>query len=44
MGAGSAAGSLALARSAADRELRDVGADVAGSGLTKAEKVELLGK
>ena len=44
LGAGSAAGSLALARSADDRELLDAGADVAGSGLTKAEKVELLGK
>ena len=42
--AGSAAGSLALARSADDRELLDAGADVADIGLTKEEKRELLGK
>ena len=44
LGAGSAAGSLALARSADDRELLDAGADVADIGLTKEEKRELLGK
>ncbi len=44
LGAGSAAGSLALARKADDRELLDAGADVADVGLTKEEKHELLGK
>jgi len=44
MGAGSAAGSLALARRADDRELLDAGAEVAEVGLTKEEKRELLGK
>ncbi len=44
MGAGFAAGTLALARKADDRELLDAGADVADVGLTKEEKVELLGK
>ncbi len=43
LGAGSAAGSLALARKADDRELLDAGADVAEVGLTKEEKRELLG-
>ncbi len=43
MAAGSAAGSLALARMADDRELLDAGADVADIGLTEAEKSELLG-
>ena len=40
--AGSAAGSLALARRADDRELLDAGADVADIGLTEEEKRELL--
>ncbi len=39
---GSAAGSLALARRADDRELLEAGADVADIGLTEAEKRELL--
>ena len=38
LGAGSAAGSLALARGANDRELLDAGADVADIGLTEEEK------
>ncbi len=42
MGAGCAAGSLALARRADDRELLEHGADVADIGLTEAEKRELL--
>jgi len=42
MGAGSAAGSLALARRADDRELLEHGADVADIGLTEKEKGELL--
>lgn len=42
-GAGSAAGSLALARRAEDRELLDAGTDVADVGLTKKEAEELLG-
>ncbi len=42
-GAGCAAGSLALARKADDRELLDAGADVGDIGLTEAEKGELLG-
>ena len=42
MGAVSAAGSLALARRADDRELLEHGADVADIGLTEAEKRELL--
>ena len=42
LGAGSAAGSLALARRADDRELLDAGADVADIGLTEEEKRELL--
>ncbi len=41
-GAGSAAGSLALARRADDRELLEHGADVADIGLTEEEKRELL--
>ena len=44
LGAGSAAGSLALARRADDRELLEHGADVADIGLTTSEKRELLGK
>ena len=44
MGAGSAAGSLALARMADDRELLDAATDVADIGLTEEEKGELLGK
>ena len=43
LAAGSAAGSLALARRAEDRELLEAGADVADIGLTDEEKVELLG-
>ncbi len=42
LGAGSAAGSLALARRADDRELLEHGEDVADIGLTEAEKRELL--
>ena len=42
-GAGSAAGSLALARMAEDRALLDVGADVGEVGLTEDEARELLG-
>ena len=42
LGAGSAAGSLALARLAHDRELLEHGADVADIGLTTEEKRELL--
>ncbi len=41
-GASSAAGSLALARRADDRELLEHGADVADIGLTEEEKRELL--
>jgi hypothetical protein len=43
MGAGFAAGILALARKAEDRELLEAGADVADVGLSKEEKRELLG-
>ncbi len=42
-GAGSAAGSLALARMAEDRELLDANPDVAEAGLTEGETRELLG-
>ena len=42
LGAGSAAGSLALARRADDRELLEHGADVADIGLTAEEKRQLL--
>jgi hypothetical protein len=42
-GAGSAAGSLALARMAEDRELLDISTDVAEAGLTEREAQELLG-
>ena len=42
LGAGSAAGSLALARRAHDRELLEAGADVADIGLTEEKKRELL--
>ena len=42
LGAGSAAGSLALARRADDRELLEHGEDVADIGLTEEEKRELL--
>ncbi len=42
LGAGSAAGSLALARRADDRELLEAGADVADIGLTEEDKHELL--
>jgi hypothetical protein len=42
-GAGSAAGSLALARMAEDRELLDAGADVGEAGLAEDEARELLG-
>ena len=41
--AASAAGSLALARKAEDRELLDAGADVAEAGLPEGESRELLG-
>ena len=44
MGAGSSAGSLALARGADDRDLLHAGADVADIELTKEEKRELLGE
>ena len=44
LGAGSAAGSLALARRADDRELLDAGAELAEIGLTEEERAELLGK
>ena len=43
MGAGSAAGSLALARRADDRELLEAGAEAADVGLTEEEAHELLG-
>ena len=42
-GAGCAAGSLALARMAENRELLDAGADVEEAGLTEDEARELLG-
>jgi hypothetical protein len=42
LGAGSAAGSLALARRTDDQELLEHGADVADIGLTEEEKRELL--
>ena len=42
-GAGCAAGTLALARRAEQRELLDAGADVAEVGLTEGEAQELLG-
>ena len=44
LGAGSAGGSLALARMADDRELLDAGADVGDIGLTQEEKHALLGE
>ena len=44
LGMGSAAGSLALARRADDRELLEAGADVDDIGLTEEETRELLGK
>ena len=43
LGAGCAAGSLAVARRADDRELLNSSADVAEVGLTKEERRELLG-
>ena len=43
LAAGSAAGSLALARRADDRELLEDGADVADVGLTEKETHQLLG-
>ena len=43
LGAGSAAGSLVLARRADDRELLEAGAGVADVGLTEKEKGALLG-
>ena len=43
MAAGSAAGSLALARRADDRELLEDGEDVADVGLTEKETHQLLG-
>ena len=42
-GAGSAAGSLAVARMAEDRELLDASADVSEAGLAEDEARELLG-
>ena len=42
-GAGSAAGSLALARSAEDRELLEASEDVDEVGLSEGEARELLG-
>ena len=42
LGAGSAAGSLALARRADDKELLEHGADVSDIGLTEEERRELL--
>ena len=42
LGAGCAAGSLALARRSDDRELLEHGADVADIGLTEEERRELL--
>ena len=44
LGAGSAAGSLALARSADDRELLEADADIADVGLTERETQQLLGR
>ena len=44
LGAGCAAGSLAVARMADDAELLEAGEDVADIGLTKDEKRELLAK
>ena len=44
IGAGSAAGSLALARRADDRDSLQADADVADIGLTKEEKRALLGR
>ena len=44
LGAGSAAGSLALARRADDRELLEASADVADVGLTEKETQQLLGR
>ena len=43
LGAGSAAGSLALARKSDDRELLEAGEELADVGLTKEEAQELLG-
>ncbi len=43
LGAGSAAGSLALARRVDDREWLDAGSDIADIGMTDREKRELLG-
>ncbi|MEJ2206807.1 MAG: hypothetical protein P8170_22185, partial [Gemmatimonadota bacterium] len=43
IGAGSAAGSLVLARRADDRELLDASDEVAAIGLTDREAKELLG-
>ena len=44
LSAGSASGSLALARRADDRQLLGDGTNVADIGLTKEERVELLGE
>jgi len=44
LGAGSASGSLALARRAEDHELLESGENVTDIGLTKEERAELLGK
>ena len=44
LGAGSSAGSLALARREEDRELLEAGEDLVDAGLTEGETQELLGK
>ena len=44
LSAGSAAGSLALARMAEDRELLDAGVEASAVGLTEWEARELMGK
>ena len=44
LGAGSAAGSLALARRADDQELLEGGEDIADVGLTEKETQQLLGR
>ena len=44
LGAGSSAGSLALARREEDRELLEAGEDLVDAGLTEGETLELLGR
>ena len=44
LGAGFAAGSLALARRADDQELLEGGEDIADVGLTEKETQQLLGR